>query len=723
MSMSREELEVLDSAQAAALSSAWPDGSSEPAMEKEVQIDAAYDEYRRLRDQGAEPDPDAFCRDFPFQSSLRRLLEADRFLRENPQLLESLESAPPAWPKPGAFFLGFLLQRELGRGAFARVFLAREPALGNRRVAVKIALHGGAEAETLGRLEHRNIVAVHSIKKDDATGLTAVCMPYLGGTNLCHLLDLVGAVGARPRTAEVIQRAIDESRPADEAAVPPSWTRRESYVGAVTRIGAQLADGLASIHAQGICHRDLKPSNVLLAADGRAMLLDFNLSFDAQASEQRLGGTLPYMSPEQLRATDSTQTPDPAAVNARSDLFSLGVLLYELLAGAHPFGPVSLKWSMDEVRAHLCKRHVEGPRPLREVNPRVGRTLARLIEGCLAADPAQRPKTAAELAKALRRARPVADRARRWVAGNKRALAASVVLVFAAGVTAAAVKPESQASLMQKARKAYETQNYEQTAGYCRQILETKPKDGEALYLGGRSYQRLGDDATADNLYVAALDVVPEEWHGKIEACRAYCQQRQSQPAAAALLFQKAIELGYETDRVYNDLGYTYTRRRNEETAQAKGLEALGNAIRLNSNLQAAYYNRAILLNDRIGQTQANNPIHPLTDIDHAIFVGQKTPTLYFDASRLYAEASTVRPRAGATVFDSVRNYLTVRDQGVTYQYRAIEYAQSALALGYQRKLLERDFVLGPLAKQIPPVEQLSPVPDVELRLLDPVED
>src|SRR5262249_28159294 len=154
-------------------------------------------------------------------------------------------------------------------------------------------------------------VAVHSVKKDDDSGLTAVCMPYLGGTNLCHLLDLVGAAGALPRTAEVIQRAVDESRPADEAALPPSLTRRESYVGAVTRIGAQLADGLASIHAQGICHRDLKPSNVLLAADGRAMLLDFNLSFDAEASEQRLGGTLPYMSPEQLRATDSARTPDP----------------------------------------------------------------------------------------------------------------------------------------------------------------------------------------------------------------------------------------------------------------------------------------------------------------------------------------------------------------------------------------------------------------------------
>jgi hypothetical protein len=384
---------------------------------------------------------------------------------------------------------------------------------------------------------------------------------------------------------------------------------------------------------------------------------------------------------------------------------------------------MSLKWSMDEVRAHLSKRHVEGPRPLREVNPRVSRKLSRLIESCLAADPARRPNSAAELAKALRRARPVADRARRWVTSNRRVLAASVVLLFAAGITAAAVKPESQASLMQKARKAYESQNYEQTAAYCRQVLETKPKDSEALYLAGRSYQHLGEDTTADNFYVAALEVIPEEWQGKIEACRAYCQQRQGQPAAAARLYQEAIDKGFKTDRVYNDLGYTYTRRRNEKDAEANGLEALADAINRNPNLQAAYYNRAILLNNRIGQSQADNPIHPLTDIDHAISLGLATPRLYLDAARLYAEAAKSKPRAGASVFDSVGSFLAAREQSAAYQQRAIDYAQNALALGCQRTALEGDFFLGPLVKQIPTVEQVSPVPNVELRLLDPVED
>src|SRR5262249_5041841 len=151
-----------------------------------------------------------------------------------------------------------------------------------------------------------------------------------------------------------------------------------------------------------IYHRDLKPSNVLLTPDAKPMLLDFNLSFDEQVAEERLGGTLAYMAPEHLRATDPERGLDPSLVDARSDVFSLGVILYELLTGVHPFGRMPAKLASAEIRAHLLQRQQTGPIPLRRANPHVDLPLARVIERCLAFDPNDRPQSAAELAVALR---------------------------------------------------------------------------------------------------------------------------------------------------------------------------------------------------------------------------------------------------------------------------------------------------------------------------------
>src|SRR6202034_3146989 len=119
-----------------------------------------------------------------------------------------------------------------------------------------------------------------------------------------------------------------------------SGLRTCSYTDGVTAIGQQLAEALHFIHQRGICHLDLKPSNVLMTPDGRPMILDFNLSADAQAPDMRLGGTLAYMSPEQLLVSENPSGGDRSLVDSRTDLYSLGVMLYELLTGQHPFGPL-----------------------------------------------------------------------------------------------------------------------------------------------------------------------------------------------------------------------------------------------------------------------------------------------------------------------------------------------------------------------------------------------
>src|SRR5262249_56183347 len=107
------------------------------------------------------------------------------------------------------------------------------------------------------------------------------------------------------------------------------------YVQSVLWLVARLADGLAHAHDRGILHRDLKPANILLSDEGQPMLLDFGVAEDTKlgAAAARVGGTLPYMAPEHLDAVQG----GPGRVTAGSDVYSLGVILYELLTGRHPF--------------------------------------------------------------------------------------------------------------------------------------------------------------------------------------------------------------------------------------------------------------------------------------------------------------------------------------------------------------------------------------------------
>ena len=117
-----------------------------------------------------------------------------------------------------------------------------------------------------------------------------------------------------------------------------------SAIQAAVWIVARLAEGLEHAHSRGLLHRDLKPANILLAADGTPMLLDFNLAADllpevgeGEIRRALIGGTLPYMSPEHLDAFNPRGSTAPDAVDERSDIYALGLMLFEMLAGEHPF--------------------------------------------------------------------------------------------------------------------------------------------------------------------------------------------------------------------------------------------------------------------------------------------------------------------------------------------------------------------------------------------------
>ena len=558
--------------------------------DKSLVLDLIYEEYCQRRETGESPAPEEFCRRFPhFQSSLRRLLHAHDFLQDNPDLLAGGQPSP--WPQAGEQFLGFRVLRELGRGSFARVFLAEEPALGARRVAIKLSRQGDAEAQTLGRLEHPNVVPVHSVQVDGRTGFTIVCMPYLGSCTLCDVLDRVIGLGGPPRSAAVIGEALEAVRLPGESLPLERRSWKRAYLGAVVQIAAEMAEALAFVHAQGIYHRDLKPSNVLLTTDCRPMLLDFNLSFDRLAQVNQFGGTLPYMAPEHLRATDPSHSDDPSLVDARSDLFSLGVILYELLSGQYPFGVEFLQKSLHEARVQLLEQQRQGPRPLQEVNPAVDRRLAQLVHRCLSNDPAKRPQSGAELATELRRSLSAGRRLRRWVMRHRVATVA-VALAVGLGITFGIYgwsMQEPYSVRQWRAGLASYRQNNDAEAVQCfTRALEVEPSSAVFLFSRGRVYQRQENWRLAFIDFEAAYKLADD---GPTEACLADCLCHLTAYQEAAVYFRRAIAKSFESAEVFNDLGYCCLQLGKLEEARA----ALDRAVVLDPGLQAPYYNRAML--------------------------------------------------------------------------------------------------------------------------------
>jgi serine/threonine protein kinase/Tfp pilus assembly protein PilF len=652
---------------------------------KSAQVDEAYQEYCRRSKAGEEIDPDEFCAQHShLKSTLARLLEVHQWLEQNPQLVESL---PPRWPQAGEDLLDLHIIGELGRGGFARVYLATQPALGHRPVAVKLSRGGGAEAQTLGRISHANIVPVYSVQEDPLSGMTAVCMPYLGSATLCDVIDRCSASALKPDApATAILDAVVDHIPVGEANAarqPPPQLLAGTYIDGAQWVGAQLADALRFIHERGICHHDLKPSNVLMTPDGRPMLLDFNLCADQHTVNPRRGGTLLYMSPEQLRATERISTGVKVTVDARSDLYSLGVMLYELLSGKLPFGSVPLAKSPEEARQLVLARQQSGFVPLRRVNPNVRPRLARLIESCLAQDPEDRPPSAAEVAAELSYRAGPWQRLSRWVVQHPRWTLAMLVLglsvVAAAGMALWQLKSEEPQPLGQDSgsptarrersveakqwslgQQAFAQQRYSEALFHFGRVLDTNPDNPVLLMARGRTYQMMAETKpsyfqSAFQDYDTADKIQPD---GPANARMGYCLLRMTLTKPARDCFEKALALEYKTAVVYNNLAYCCGQLGDVYA----GKHHADRAIELQRDLMVAYHNRAFLqflqLHDLAGRLQGTTTvakrrvkaIYPhimelaKADMAKALQIGPPNVELFRDACWVWAKSAEMQP-------------------------------------------------------------------------------
>ena len=247
----------------------------------------------------------------------------------------------------------------LGRGGMGAVYLCRDEEL-QRDVALKVIRPEIAadsdvldrfkrEIQLSSRVTHKNVLRVYDL--GEADGVRFLTMQYVEGEDLSSLLKRVGPLPV-PR---------------------------------LTHLFRQICEGLAAAHDEGVVHRDLKPQNIMVDAADRVWLTDFglakNLGGTAMTELGAVMGTPAYMSPEQVRGE---------TVDRRADIYSLGVIFYEMASGQTPFAGGS-------VYEVMMRRLTTAPKPITDLNPAIPPYLRKILERCLAVDPAARYQTAHEV--------------------------------------------------------------------------------------------------------------------------------------------------------------------------------------------------------------------------------------------------------------------------------------------------------------------------------------
>jgi serine/threonine protein kinase/Tfp pilus assembly protein PilF len=566
----------------------------------------------------------------------------------------------------------YRIVRQLGQGGFGTVYLARDTLL-DRPVAIKeLALTRQTdeqafkrfllEARTAGGLNHPNIVTAYALKVDGPT--VYLVMEYVSGGSLRGLLEKHGKLD--------IEQAV--------------------------KIAIDVCEGLAAVHTKGIVHRDLKPENILLTEDSRAKVSDFGIAHVPRSaggtSLTQAGfqpGTLVYMSPEQVLGK---------TVDARSDVYQVGELLYEMLAGRHYIDLAEIERHARDSTGNNALRMqakifdlladavcVRPPAALKPLRPDAPDELRGVVKAALAKNPSERPQDMSALARLL------GD----WFS----AYTLTKVGSFSDGATEAVTLATTGQGSLRVPRQVNTEAIHDSGVARPRRSLIRNPRAAIRIaqkHLDlGNDYRQQGRWKDAIHEYSAALHADP--YLAEAHSCLGFAYDHQGRVDDAIREYQEAIRINPDDAVAHFNLGSVYHKKDRPDDA----IREFQVGLRLNPDCAEAHIKLGIAyqqqghLNDAIRELQEAIRINP-DDADAHIWLGNvydKQDRLD-DAIREYQEAIRINPdeadahfRLGLAYFGQYRLDDAIREYQVALRLNP-DYAEAHHNLGTAYHMQDR---------------------------------
>ena len=480
----------------------------------------------------------------------------------------------------------YLITRRLGRGATGVVYLARDPLLG-RDIAIKLLSPSlsadpsavrrfAEEARAASALDNPHIITIHEIGHTDDERLF-ITMAYTPGETLRERMS-----------------------------------RERLDISDALQIGSEVAEGLAAAHAQGIVHRDIKPENILLTPRG-ACIVDFGIAKIGAQTLTKTGatlGTAAYMSPEQTQGM---------GVDYRSDIWSLGVVLYEMVSGVRPFGAENSEALIYQVRH-------DRPKSLAVRCPSISLEAAQTIERCLEKNPPMRPHSAADLAAELR-----TPALRRKRINHRRWFAAIAVLALVASAAIAAINLKSNAARERSPLAKPPAQDMAAYDLYVRGTYNWNQRTRDRLESAISLFQQaIARDPTFALPYAAMANTyINMSNYG-------YMPSDQAFPKATAAA-TRAIELDSLLAEAHASLGFLYASNGSFEKSAASFRRAL--QLDPNAALSHHFYSLLLMEEGRLEDATRENrrsleldPSLPIANTNRGIILAQREQ---FDSARI----------------------------------------------------------------------------------------
>ena len=483
----------------------------------------------------------------------------------------------------------FRIRREIGRGGMGVVYEAEQLSLG-RKVALKVLAFAAVldsrhlqrfknEAQAAAHLHHTHIVPVYSVGSD--RGVHYYAMQYIRGLTVAQMIDEMRTREGRDGTAAAQGAA---SSPTLAAVTAGQDSRSAGYCRSVARLGIQAAEALDHAHRQGVVHRDVKPANLIIDAEGHLWITDFGLaSFTNNPGLTMTGdmvGTIRYMSPEQALAKR-------APIDHRTDTYSLGVTLYELLT-------LEVAFPGEEAHRVIQAIALNEPRSARGVNSAVPAELETILRKAMAKSPDERYETAQGLADDLRRflehkpihaKRPgLVKRTQKWVRRHGTLVWSGVaaLVVVAAGLTVSTILV-AQAYRAESAQRREVEQTLRLTLAaldevYLREAGNPLPPDPET---GLRLYEQLADRAGSSA--EARIGAARAQWRlgrlllriGRLRSAETALGEAIERLDGLRAEFRDEIVVHLEAAEARNDLGKLLVHRQRFDEATASYRAAL----------------------------------------------------------------------------------------------------------------------------------------------------